>query len=330
MVGVASSVVSPRPSTVRAATFLDYIQQQSPWEQELLEHIDLSDDPFSVGWALSSGIRGVSDGSVWLKTWGAFGWILSDDQGSKKAEGMGPAPGARPNSYRSEAYGMLSLLCFLRRLHEFTGQCEPWVGTLATDSQSLLDTIKGHSPQPEDQPVFAADDQWTDTEQWPLEELSPEWDVVQNIRQLLVTMPHITLEYVRGHQDRRIRYRFLPLTAQLNVDADSRANLFQTSYGGPRPIAPLTDVAGVHLIFPSGTVTANYTAAIRYQATYKPLLTHIRQHYGWSEATVQTVNWKAHGCSIRKNIQKKSHVVKLVQGLLPTNHKEHRKEAFDK
>ena len=45
---------------------------------------------------------------------------------------------------------MLSLLCFLRRLHEFTAQRDPWRGVLATDSQSLLDTIRGHYQHPHD------------------------------------------------------------------------------------------------------------------------------------------------------------------------------------
>ena len=34
--------------------------------------------------------------------------------------GMGPAHTASPHAYRSESYGLLSLLCFLRRLAEFT------------------------------------------------------------------------------------------------------------------------------------------------------------------------------------------------------------------
>ena len=110
--------------------------------------MELPTDPFSVSLALShGGIRGISDGSVWMKKLGAlFGWTVSNDLGDRALEcTMGPAaPGANPNSYRSEAYGMLlSMLCFFRRLAEYTHQHEPWTGILATDSLRLIDTIRG-------------------------------------------------------------------------------------------------------------------------------------------------------------------------------------------
>ena len=54
---------------------------------------------------------------------------------------MGPARGVHIDSYRAEAYGMLYVLRFLKRVAEFIGQGDEWHGILATDSQSLLDTI---------------------------------------------------------------------------------------------------------------------------------------------------------------------------------------------
>ena len=60
---------------------------------------------------------------------GTFGWVLSDAHGERLVGGMGPAPGANPTSYRSEAYGMLAILCFLRRLGEYTD----YQGAIARD-----------------------------------------------------------------------------------------------------------------------------------------------------------------------------------------------------
>ena len=77
MAGTVSVIFPPGP--VQAATFREYIEQQQPWEIEILTHIYTSVDPFSAALALSFGIRGVSDGSVWLKEMGAFGWMLSTD-----------------------------------------------------------------------------------------------------------------------------------------------------------------------------------------------------------------------------------------------------------
>ena len=90
---------------------------------------------------------------------------------------------------------MLSMLCFLRpRLAEFTTQHEPWKGIIATDSLSLIDTIRGVRRDDfgcvhEEDKVLAGQ---------PLDPLSPEWDLVNLIRQLLHTMPELKLHHVFG------------------------------------------------------------------------------------------------------------------------------------
>jgi hypothetical protein len=163
---------------------------------------------------------------------------------------------------------MLAMLCFLKRLAEFTYQHEPWCGTLATDSLSLVETVLGIKRKPS---VMEAAVSEPEPVQLPLDPLSPEWDLIVNIRRLLCEMPGLSLEHVRGHQDRRGTYQQLSLLAQLNVDADDLANTFQREYGAIRPHALLTEEAGVHLITPKGNVTTKYKTAIRHQATDGPL-----------------------------------------------------------
>ena len=96
-----------------AGAFLEFIQRLPEWERELLQFLELASDAHSVGVAISHGLRVESDGSVWDNNQGAFGWTLSTDQGDRMARCMGPARGARLDSYRAGAYGMLSVLCFL-------------------------------------------------------------------------------------------------------------------------------------------------------------------------------------------------------------------------
>ena len=124
-----------------AGTFRQFIASLPSWEMELLQHVEMSDDPFSIALALEHGLRAVSDGSDWNQIQGAFGWAMSTDVGERCACGMGPARSASPHAYRSESYGLLSLLCFLRRLAEFTGKHDNWTGIIATDSQSLVVTV---------------------------------------------------------------------------------------------------------------------------------------------------------------------------------------------
>ena len=308
------------------ATFEQYIDGLDPWEIELLTHQDLPTDPFSVSDALSHGVRGVSDGSVWTKSLGAFGWTMSTDTGQRAAEGMGPAPGANPNSYRSEAYGMLAMLCFLKRLAEFTYQHEPWQGIIATDSLSLVDTLQGKTRDDlgisiEEEPVPV---------DWPLDPLCAEWDLLINIQRLLAEMPGLILQHVKGHQDRDVTYSNLALLAQLNVDADDMANRFQREHGAVRPFAQITEGAGVLLVTPQGSITSKYAAAIRYQATYKPLMQHLQSRNGWSDSTTDRINWPALGTCLKKRMKRRDHYIKLVQGILPTNHQVHRHDPSRK
>ena len=103
-----------------AGTFTQFIAGLPQWEIELLRHIEMTSYPFSVAVAIMNGLRAVSDGSDWDRIQGAYGWAMSTDLGVRCARGMGPARSASPHEYRSKSYGLLSLLCFLRRLAEFT------------------------------------------------------------------------------------------------------------------------------------------------------------------------------------------------------------------
>jgi hypothetical protein len=309
-----------------AGTFSQYIASLSNWESELLTHLDMSDNPFSVAVALEHGVRAVSDGSDWHQIQGAFGWTISTDRGDRCARGMGPASSPSPHAYRSESYGLLSLLCFLRRLAEFTGKHDQWFGIVATDSQSLIDTILQRRAQrlPGHDDFNVVD---TPVCGFPLEPTLPEWDVIRGIQVLLQEMPLLTLRHVKGHQDRGATpYQQLPLLAQLNVEADTQASRYQRELGTFRPVVLLTEWAGVHLEFPTGTVTAHYETALRYQATAPALKTHMQERYSWSQHTIAAINWQAHGKAMRRSLDHRTFLVKLVHGILPTNQRLHRSD----
>ena len=220
-----------------------------------------------------------------------------DRYGSRSWE---PLDGGTPTSYRPEAYyGMLAILCFLRRLGEFTGIFEPWEGisiatSIATDSLSLLDTIRGICAED----ITKTLEDMPETTRAPLDPMSANWDVVGKLEQLLKEMPTLVLKHVKGHQDRTIQYHRLPLLSQLNVDADRLANDFQCSHGEERSVAPLISGTGVHLVTPQGTVTSKYASAIQYQATYQPLLKYLRTTH-----TSDQINWPAHSANLKKRPQ---------------------------
>jgi hypothetical protein len=173
---------------------------------------------------------------------------MSTDLGVRCARGMGPARSAAPHAYRSESYGILSLLCFLRRLAEFTGQHDQWVGIVATDSQSLVDTVLQKIPHATSGGLTPFPAARATPKTFSLEATLPEWDIIRGIQVLLQAMPDITLQHVKGHQDRTIPYCRLSLLAQLNVDADTQASRYQRDFGTFQPKVLQVNPSAIKLV----------------------------------------------------------------------------------
>lgn len=229
---------------------------------------------------------------------------------------MGPARGPRPSSYRAEGYGLLSILRFLIRIAEYTGYAaEEWKGVLVTDSQSVLKTLGGG-----DKPFDATDEPVSiDGEAVVLDVLCPDWDILIEIQYALKQLPELKLQYIKGHQDDKIPYTQLPLLARLNVDADAMAGRYQDSHGQDRPIALMTPRTKVQLHLLEGTVTSSHAATLCHAYSGPPLQEAVRIKNGWSEATVTSINWQAHGSALRKQMPRRNHYVKLVHDILPTH-----------
>ena len=172
-----------------------------------------------------------------------------------------------------------------------------WVGIIATDSQSLLDTLIGVDEvnTNDDIPMSPNGGRIV------LDVLIPDWDVLVEIQRSLEQLPPIKLDYVKGHQDRTTPYAQLDQMAQLNVDADAKAGQYQDEFGAVRPIAKLMPHTGAHLVGPEGTITAQYQKFIRYQASEAPLRTYIMLKYNWSQHVFDAINWDAHGAALKKS-----------------------------
>jgi ribonuclease HI len=303
----------PRPpSTV--ATFDMYVDTLDPWERDLLRHHTLYEDAFTICWAAQMALRVVSDGSAVPPSIASFGWMMSSSDGARLAQCMGPVRGRSLHSYRAEATGMLSALRFLIRLREFCQMHDPWLGIVATDSQSLLDTLSGETTLDENRNVPVD----LDFNRVVLDVMTPEWDVLIEIQKSLRKLPGVRLEYVKGHQDQEAAYESLPLLAQLNVDADRIAGEYQTEFSSRSPFAILSPNVKAHLVFSDGTVTSNYSEAIELAATGGPLQEYLMQRNDWTIPVFDTVDWQVHGTMLKRLKHKRSHLIKFVHDILPT------------
>jgi hypothetical protein len=122
--------------------FQAHLAALDSWEADLLHFVQLKADVFTIMGKIIHGFSAASDGSVLHQTNGSFGWILATNNGERLVEAYGPVRGYRPTSYRAEGYGLLSVLRFITRIHEFcniTEEVREW--TVTSDNLSLVDVI---------------------------------------------------------------------------------------------------------------------------------------------------------------------------------------------
>jgi hypothetical protein len=107
-------------------------------DPQLLLDIHLSFDPFILIAKLeNSPFRACSDGSAVTQE-GTYGWALSLEDGTRLAHGAGYVDGHNPRLFRAEGQGMLSVVCFIRRLLQWTCTDSILTGILATDNTGLI------------------------------------------------------------------------------------------------------------------------------------------------------------------------------------------------
>jgi hypothetical protein len=172
-----------------------------------------------------------------------------------------------------------------------------------SDSESLIEKIKEMS-------------------KWPFyysnATMDADWDVLQAIvstLKLFAKAPEV--KHVTGHQDRTVEYINLSLPAQLNVDADKLAGTYEYKQHQQPTKAPLIAGNCLQLHSPHRTIASNYRTAIRKIASAQAMKKHIVQANRWTEQVFDSIDWPAHGISIRKNYNRKHFTTKFIHNWLP-------------
>ena len=296
------------------ATFSEYVDTLPAWEVDLLHHTVLFVDPKMTCFSLQPQFFAGCDGSAKFGTEGAYGWTICTHIEERAVTGMGPSRGAVVDSHRAECSGLLSILRFLIRLAEFSTMYDPWCGVIGTDGKSMLDRLfTKDSGSSDDQPRTMA----------VLDPLLLEWDLLVEIQASLRCLPGVAVVYVKGHQDTGRAVEQLPLMAQLNVEADALARtLFQNQFGSHRSQVIMSNCAGAHLVTSSGTITAKYKEVLLEKLTSPQLRRYIQEKNNWQDATMEIVNWSAHGKAFRRQLHcRRVHLSKLKHECLLTFHK---------
>ena len=148
--------------------------------------------------------------------------------------------------------------------------------------------------------------------------MDPDWDVLQQIitsRRLFPLLP--VLQFVKRHQDADCPYATLPLSAQLNVDADHLAGSYAPHPTENPSIVPMIAGTAASLQLPLGTITTKHRSTLCMAAGTDTIQHYIQSKHKWTNAKFASINWIAHGRSVQHFYHKKLLIVKLIHEWLP-------------
>ena len=296
----------PLPPPEPSMEIVSYMQNLKPWERELFTGLTLKVPQQQLFQILQEeDVLIASDGSQ-KGTKASFGWVLSTLEGNRIVTCNGPSYGAKPNSYRAEGYGLLSVSRFLHQIRTHfripIKQC-----SVVCDNRSM---VKKTSKIPE----FLED-------LFPNQTVAAEWDLLMEI--WTTNHQHApdkrpTFSHIKGHQDKHKPYAALSLRAQLNCDADELAEQFiQQNPDLEYSVVPLLPTSDIQLHLPMGTVTHHLKMEIHQARNTQPLAEHLQQKFNWSPETFDSVDWESN--RIARNRLKKNHVtlIKHLNDVVP-------------
>ena len=299
----------PAPSP----TIQGRVTQLEEWEQQLLTGLEFKVPEHEVWNAINNNqCIFASDGSAPpLK--GSFAWVLSDLQGNRLAQCSGPVFGYKIGSYRAEGYGILSVLRFLLRMQELHQLAQPPKHSLRSDSKSMLQVIHKHKGYAK---IF------------PNATMASDWDVVAEITSTLKQLPEILtpeMQHIKGHQDRQKPYEELPLSAQLNCDADALANTWiNNNPDFDHSRVPILPTSGCQIHLASGTLTHNHKQELKLARTVKDMKAHYCSKFEWTTETCEDVDWSNHGRALKRLDKHRKSLVKYLNSATPVGVRVHR------
>ena len=153
---------------------------------------------------------------------------------------------------------------------------------------------------------------------FPRATMDPDWDVLQQIitsHRLFPSLP--VLQFIKGHLDVDHPYATLPLSAQLNVDADHLAGSYAPCPTENPSFVPMIADTAASLHLPSGTITTKHRSALRRAASTDAIHHYIQNKHKWTTAKFDSINWITHGRSVHRFYHKKQFIIRLIHEWLP-------------
>ena len=298
------------PNTLQYTPNQGTFENLPKWEQELLEHCRILQPLQAIQVHLQKGnITICSDGSATHSN-ASFGFVVSTIQGQRLVKCSGPAPGAYPNSFRSEAYGVLASMRWLYRMTETMQFLQTFTIDHYLDNESVIKRLKQMQAAKYTVPNRC---------------LKSEQDVIQEI---IGTLPRLSMtvkfRWVKGHQDETTPFHLLPLPAQLNCEADKEATSFADENKHSPLIANPLPGTPCQLVIQHKSITSKIKRQVHKATTIPALLTYLATKFNWGPTTTDEIDWELFSNIIQKYKSKWTTIVKHIHDISPTGHIAHR------
>jgi ribonuclease HI len=232
---------------------------------------------------------------------GTFAWVLSAADGTPWLKCKQPVGGLHVDSFRAEAYGLLSASMYLNLLAEHFHATIPKVEIHTESESSIKRIVKSRNRQ---------------CLTFPNETLSPSWDVHQAIQRELKKLPNLSVHHVQSHQDRATPLDQLSPIARLNITEDELAS---TAYDSSTfdELVPMAPGVGAHLEINGNTLVSKYRSTSRDIRRTQNIKVWIKEKTGMTDDAFAQVDWQSHTMAVSRSQLQHPFIVKLLHQLLP-------------
>ena len=291
-------------SSLSGGTFHEYVAAVIPEAFDVLGNFTMRTtiDVILTTMMSNSSILAVSDGSV-IDFCMSFGWVVGTTKGQTLISSLGPAYG-HGTSHRAEATGIRSVSKFLATLLQYYRVQCPSVRFIA-DNEAIINTCTKR--QEYDKPYANVT-------------LQSDYDLVEEIMTNISESGVVaSFEWIQSHQDATSSITDLPWEARFNIEADKLASEYQRRHKQYRPRVIPNPTNHAILNIRGCSVTAQYKETIQRAATEPAYIQYLQKKFRWSDRILSLVDWDIIPLTITKLGGTSPTVVKIMNGLLPTN-----------
>ena len=137
--------------------------------------------------------------------------------------------------------------------------------------------------------------------------LGSDWDVLQALHNTLLSLQtYPSINHVRSHQDDAKPVEELPLSAQLNVQADAMATE-GLRWACPTPHVTFDPTSQVMLAVAGDSCTSDIKPLVRASHHFNPLMEYYKERFQWSEQTISSIDWDLFGTAYKRQCNKHHH-----------------------